>query len=524
MQRSVRHVLAIDLGTSGPKVALVSERGEIAAAAARRVPIRLIPPAGAEQDPDEIWAAIRSAIHEVMQRADVAPDAIVAVACASQYFSIVPVDADGRAVAPLLLWMDGRGAAQAMALHGRHPHAFERWIEIHGIPPLPSGTDSLSKMLWVRNEQPHVYARTDCFLEPVDWVLMQLTGRRTANVCTAFSMLLTDCRRLDSLEWDAELLGLAGIEPERLPQLVPPNSLIGTLRPAVAEDLGLLGQTKVFSGTNDTQAAGVATATFRPGAGAVNVGTTGQVLAHLDARAVDFAHALISMPSPIADRYMLMAENGIAAKALDHFLYNVIFTADQLGTHTASDPFAGLDQIVDAAPAGAGGLLCLPWLTGTVSPDGNAYARGAFINISLDTDRARMVRAILEGVAFSLRGLLPFVEQLTDQHFAELRFSGGGARSDAWAQILADVLDRPILPLADPVHSNNRASALLAFEALGMVSIDAVDRFCPPRGRFTPQNRNRAIYDELFRQFQASYEGLRPVFDALNAPRTASAR
>jgi xylulokinase len=211
-----------------------------------------------------------------------------------------------------------------------------------------------------------------------------------------------------------------------------------------------------------------------------------------------------------------MAENGIAAKALDHFLTKVVFAEDALANHATDDPFAGVDLTVAATPPGAGGLLFLPWLTGTVAPDGNPRARGAFVNIGLETARAHMVRAILEGVAFSQRWLLPPVEALTGETFATVRFSGGGARSDAWAQIFADVLDRPVLPLADPAHSNNRAAALLALDSLGIVSVEEVDRFCPVRGRFEPQPQHRVMYDELFAQFHATYEGLRPVFDALN--------
>lgn len=517
-----RHVLAIDLGTSGPKVALVSESGGVAAQAVRRVETRMISPAGAEQNPEEIWAELRSAAREVVGTAQLPPEAITAVACTAQYSSIVPVDAEGNTVANLLLWMDGRGGPHAAALHQRHPEAFARWIEVHGFPPLSSGVDSLSKMLWLREEHPGLWRRTRCFLEPVDWMLMRLTGRFTANVGTAYTMLLTDGRRLESLAWASELLEIAGVPADKLPELVPQGSVIGTLRPAVAEELGLCPHTRVLSGTNDTQAAALATATFRPGAGAINIGTTGQVLAHLDERRADLGNALVSMPSPLAGRYMVMAENGIAGGALEHFLRSVVFAADPIAAHGAADPFTGVDRAVRETPAGASGLLFLPSLTVTGAPDGNASARGAFVNLSLKTDRCCMVRAILEGVALGLRRIVPAVERLAGSSFAELRFSGGGARSDAWAQILADVLGRPVLPLADPVHSNNRASALLAFASLGIASIEDVDRFCPVRARLEPQPANRALYDEAYARFSATYEALRPVLRTpLDGPRDA---
>jgi len=515
---ATRHVLAIDLGTSGPKAALVSERGEVSARAVRTIATHLIPPNGAEQEPDEVWGAVAGAIREIAGTADVPHESIVAIACASQYFSIVPVGADGEAVGPLLLWLDGRGGPHSVALYSKHPTAFPRWMEVHGIPPLPSGADSLSKMLWMQAERPDIYESTRCFLEPADFVLARLSKRFTASVCTAFSMLLTSMHDLSALSWDEELLAMSGIDREKLPALVPPNSIIGQIDPAVAAELGLSPETAIISGVNDTQVAAIATATFRASAGALNAGTTGQVLAHIDVKKGDLAKSLVSMPSAIPGRYMVMAENGIAARALDHFLRNTVFTNDALADHTSDDPFANIDEAVQSTPPGAGGLLFLPSLTGTVSPDANAYARGAFINIGLETDRARMVRAVFEGVAFSLRGLLPAVEEFTGDSYPELRFSGGGARSDAWARIFADVIGRPIHPLADPVHASNRASALLAFQTLGIASLDDIDRFCPVRGTFEPRTEHRALYDHLFSQFQTSYAALQPVFNALNGP------
>jgi xylulokinase len=516
-----RYVLAIDLGTSGLKAALVSENGDVAARATRAIVTQVIPPNGAEQDPDEIWAAVTGAIRDVA--AGVPRESIVAVTCASQYFSIVPVGADGKAAGPLLLWLDGRGGPHSMAVYRRHPTAFQRWMDVHGIPPQNTGADSLSKMLWVQAERPEMYEKTRCFLEPADFVLARLSKRFTANVCTAFSMLLTNNNDLSALSWDDELLGMSGIDREKLPQLVPPNSVIGKVDPAVAEEVGLSPETLVVSGTNDTQAAAIATAAFRPSAGALNLGTTGQVLAHIAVKKGDLAKSLVSMPSAVPGRYMVMAENGIAARSLDHFLRSVIFANDALADHGAADPFAGLEVTIEATPPGAGGLLFLPSLTGVVSPDTEPNARGAFVNIGLSTDRARMVRAILEGVAFSLRGVLTAVEEFTGDSYPELRFSGGGGRSDGWAQISADIIGRPISALADPVHANNSASALLAFQTLGAASLDDIERFCPVRVTFEPRAENRALYDHLFRQFQASYVALRPIFNSLNAPGAPSA-
>lgn len=513
---SAAHVLSIDLGTGGPKVALVDASGEIAAAAARSVETHLIPPDGAEQKPDEIWAAIRSAVRQVINDAGRPADQIVAVNIASQFSSIVPVGPDGRPLMNLIVWMDGRGAPCARDIYQEHPNAFAKWLDIHGVIPLPSGYDSLSHMLWVRQERPDIYQRTHKFLEPMDFVTARLTGSYTANACTAFMMLLTDNRHLDAVRYDDELVAMSGLDREKLPDLVPVLSCVGTVRPEVAEELGLTPRTQVFSGVNDTQAVAVGTGTFETGRGGINIGTTSQVLAHVGFKRTDIENEIVSTPSPLPGRYVALAENGIGAKALDHFLRNVVFASDALADHSANDAYGQVDELVREAPAGSGSLLFLPWLTGSQAPSANPKARGGFLNISLATTRASMVRAILEGVAFSLRWLLPAVERFAEQEFAQLRFAGGAALSDEWSQILADVMNRPVLQLEDSRHVINRTVAFLAFERLQLVGLDDFPKFCRVKRSCEPRPETRELYDRLFEQFVASFERNRPLFEALN--------
>jgi sugar (pentulose or hexulose) kinase len=161
---SAKHyILSIDLGSSGPKVALVGDDGAIAASAVRPVRTIMVPPAGAEQDAEEIWSAILDAATQVLGEAGIPADSILGVATASQYFSIVPIDDSGLPVANLVLWLDGRGGPYSQALHERQPDAFERWVEINGMPPLPTGNDSLSHTLFIKNERPEIYERASKF-------------------------------------------------------------------------------------------------------------------------------------------------------------------------------------------------------------------------------------------------------------------------------------------------------------------------------------------------------------------------
>ena len=509
-------ILSIDLGTSGPKVALVSEDGDLVASATRSVATQLLPSDGAEQDPNQVWDAVLTAAKQVLHDAGKRRSAVAGITVASQYFSIVPVDRQIRPMMNLILWMDKRGAAHSQKLYERHPEAFETWLDIHGMIPLPTGNDSLSHMLYVQAECPEVHARTYKYLEPMDFIIAKLTGECTANICTAFPLLLTDNRDLTLCAYNERLIALSGIDADKLPPLCPVNSRAGTVRADVAAELGLPPSTPVFSGVNDTQAAAIGTATFQGTHGAINIGTTSQVLAHVGSKKSDLAHAILSMPSPIAGRYMVMAENGLGGKPLDHFLRNVVFATDALADHAGPNSFANVDHASDAVSPGSEGLLFLPWLTGAQAPESHAESRGGFLNISLHTTRAHMLRAILEGVAFNMRWVLPAVEEFVEQRFDELLFSGGGAMSDVWSQIMADVMDRPVAQLADSRYVNNRGTAFLALVELGALRLTDIDKLCRIKRRYAPRREHRELYDKLFTQFVAAFEQNRPIFEALN--------
>ncbi len=382
--------------------------------------------------------------------------------------------------------------------------------------PLPSGNDSLSHMLWVKEERPDVYERTAKFVEPMDYLAARLTGEITANACTAFMMVLTDNRQLDAVHYDDSLIEMAGIDRDKLPELVPVLSSVGTVLPEVAAEIGLAPQTQVLSGLNDTQAVAVGTGTFRPGCGGVNIGTTSQVLAHRPDKASDLAHAIVASPGAVDSRYVAIAENGIGAKALDHFLTNVAFASDALAHHATEEMFGRVDDLVRDVPPGSGSLLFLPWLTGSHAPSSNENARGGFLNLSLSTTRAHMVRSIMEGVAYNLRWLLPSVEEFSGREFEQIYLSGGGALSDEWSQILADVIGRPLLQLEDPRHCITRTTAFLGFERMGHLEMADFPKISRVRRTYEPQPERRAVYDGLFEQFLAAFDRNRPIFDSLN--------
>jgi xylulokinase len=236
----------------------------------------------------------------------------------------------------------------------------------------------------------------------------------------------------------------------------------------------------------------------------------------VDEFGVDLERQLMSMPAPIPGRYLAWAENGISGKAVEHVLEHVVYAADELGDHVTSDNFAALDAVLDAVPPGSNGVLFLPWLAGSMAPNPHDDTRGGFLNLSLDTRRRDLVRALVEGTAHNLASLVPAVEQFSGHHIDDVAFFGGAARSRGWAQVLADVLGRPVSALAEPDRAVARAVGLVALSRHGDLDRD-VEEFIEVAATFEPRPALRARYDALHQQFEAAFDALRPVYEALHA-------
>lgn len=516
-------VLAVDLGTSGPKAAVVSLQGELLAMARRPVETLHLPDGGVEQDPEGIWCATKEACVAALRSSSVSAAEVLAVICTSQYSSIVPVDPHGRPTANLVMWLDKRGATPRLrALPGfpRHadsPPQLLNWLRLHGLPPVAGGL-SLTHLRHFKFVRPDVYERTAKFLEPMDYLTLRLTGRATANQCTAFMYLATDNRRLDATDYHPGLLRQSLIDREKLPELVPLDAIVGTLLPSVADELGLSPRTRVVTGLNDTQAGGMGTAAFAGGRAAISIGSTSVMITHVPSKRTDVRHAILTLPSPVPETYFVMAENGTGGNTLEHFLERLVYTGDAFGQLSAVDRFELLQRAVGEAPAGSRGVLFLPWLGGSMAPAADDRMRGGFLNIGLDTRRCELARAVLEGVAMNLRWLRGPVERFAKRRCSHFVFYGGGAASDAWAQILADVLDVPVHQARDPQYVTCRGAALLAFQRLGLLGFEEFASRVPIARRCDPNPAHRSLYDHLSARFVEAFRRTRPVFHALNRP------
>jgi xylulokinase len=214
---------------------------------------------------------------------------------------------------------------------------------------------------------------------------------------------------------------------------------------------------------------------------------------------------------------MLMAEQGTGGKNLEHYLRNIVYPDDEFGTGSLpDDAYHRVNRVAEEVPAGSDGILFLPWLTGTLAPEQNSLARAGFLNLSLGSTRSHMTRALLEGLAYNNCWTLRAAERFVGRRFASVRFSGGGANSDLWAQIHADVLGIPVQRVADPSYTTPRGAGLFALYALGYCSVDELPRLVAVERVFEPQKDHRAVYDKMYEQFRAVYRSNKKVFAALN--------
>jgi xylulokinase len=525
----VRYVLAIDLGTSGAKVGLVGDDGDVVASEFEATSQILLPGGGAEQRPDEWWQAVLHAADRLLARQLVPRDHIFALAVSAQWSGTVPVDRQGRALGNAITWMDARGARHVrqltgglVSVMGYAPGKALRWIRRTGGAPTHSGKDSLAHILLIKNEQPALYEQTHNFLEPKDYLNARLTGRLMATYDSIALHWVTDNRDPAAIKYDPGLLRLCGIAREKLPELGAATDVLGPLLPALCTRWGLGKDVVVAGGSPDVHAAAIGAGTTRNFVPHLYVGTSSWLTCHTPRKHTDILHNMAALPAALPGRYLLLNEQETAGACLSQLRDQVFYADDALGTGSApADCYRRFDQAAAQAPAGCRKLVFLPWLYGERSPVEDPHLRGAFFNYALGTTRGEMIRAVLEGVACNSRWLLRHVEAVCGGPTPELRFIGGGARSDLWCQIFADVLDRPIARVAQPLEANLRGAGLLGFLALGQLRADDLHQVVKTAQHFSPRRENRGVYDDLFATFLHLHRTTRGTFARLNGDRAA---
>lgn len=510
------YILAVDLGTGGPKVGLVSLDGEIAWWEHDPVSTTFGPRGSVTQDAEEWWRLVVEATRRGLAATHLSGEQVVAVGVVGQWASTIPVDAAGRPVGPCVMWMDTQGAAHSRAVIGGHVQGYRgralaTWVRHSGGVPSRSGDDPIGHMLHLDRDRPEISGPARWYLEPVDYLSMRFTGVAAASQMSMTAAWLTDNRRLDVLEYDDRLVQMAGVDPAKLPPLVPSGSVIGPVQAAVSAELGISPSAKVVTGMPDLHGATVGSGCVLDHETHLSIGTTGWISCPLPTKKTDVVRQLATVPGLGTGSYLIGNNQESAGRCLQWF------RDDIAGGIVGGQPtYAEITTLAATAPAGSGGVIFTPWLKGERSPVDDRSARAGFHNISLATSRAHLARAVLEGVAYNLRWLLQAAEHFTGRRLDPLRVGGGGAQSELWCQILADVCDRTVERVAEPLLCGLRGAALGAALALGEITPPEVRSRVPIDRTFRPDPRSRAVYDRLFAEFPRLYKSQRSMFGRLN--------
>jgi xylulokinase len=495
-------ILAHDIGTTGNKASLYSDAGDLVAATTVEYPTDFGPQGKAEQDAEQWWAAVTSATRALLEKSGEDAGSIECVSFSGQMMGAVLLDAAGRPLRPAIIWADTRAQTECDLLVERVGR--ERCYAITGHRLNP--TYSLSKLMWVRNHEPEVWSQTRTVLLTKDYVAFRLTGRIATDPSDASS---TNAYDQNAGRWSEELLDAAEVNVYLMPEVVPSTTVLGGITEDAASETGLRSGTPVVMGGGDGPCAALGAGITSPESGAYTyLGSSSWVSLAADRPLLDPQMRTMTFDHVIPERFVPTATMQAGGASME-------WVADLLVPGRASDRYKRLVEAAADVEAADEGLIFLPYLLGERSPYWNPRARGSFIGLAKHHGPAHMTRAVMEGVAMNLRvGLLAF-EEMGDR-IAVVDAIGGGARSDVWLQIFADVWGKTVRRRALVDEANSLGAAVVAGVGVGLFDdFEVASQLSRVEKAFQPDPGRARRYETRYQQFLDAYERLVPLFDEL---------
>ncbi|MFO1128648.1 MAG: gluconokinase [Rhodospirillales bacterium] len=488
MSTELPHVIGVDIGTTSTKAVVFDLDGKVKGHTTVDYALHTPAPGVAEQDPEEIFAATLGAIRGAVAAAGVAAADLRAVGFSAAMHSVIAVDAHGRPLTASITWADSRSAACARRILNEM-NGLEVYLRT-GTPIHPMSP--LAKLVWLKADRPDVFRSAARFVGIKEYVFFRLFGQWLVDYSIASATGLFNLRKLD---WDEGALAIAGITPERLSLPVPPTHHVEGLDPEVAADLGVPAGVPFVLGGNDGVLSNLGVNAIQPGEVAVTIGTSGAMRAVVDRPLTD--------PNGRTFCYLLTEKHWVIGGPVNNGGIAFRWVRDELAaaeTETAKrlgiDPYDVLTRIAERVPSGSEGLIFHPYLTGERAPWWNASMRASFFGLAACHHKEHMVRAVLEGVIYSLFSILPAVEDLIGPT-KTMKATGGFARSGLWRQMMADVFDREVV-VPESFESSCLGAAIVALYSLGIVdSLDVVAGMVGATHRHLPIPENVAVYAEL---------------------------
>ena len=495
----MKHLLGIDLSTTGAKALLIDREGRVVSSATTPLSLSNPHPLWSEQDPHEWWTATANSIKQSLAEANVSGEDIAAIGLTGQMHGLVLLDDNGQVLRPAILWNDQRCGAECDEIRARVGR--EKLVQITGNDALTGFT--APKILWVERHEPEVYRRIRHILLPKDYIRYKLTGALAMDKADGSGTILFDLRRRT---WSVELLDILNISADWLPPTFEGHETTGEVTREVAELTGLRAGTPVVAGGGDQSAQAVGVGVVRSGSMAVTLGTSGVVFAATESALIEPDGRLHAFCHAVTNRWHLMGVMLSAAGSLQW--YHDKFAHDK--------SFAELVGEATQIPPGCEGLIFLPYLSGERTPHPDPFARGAWVGLTTRHSLPHLTRAVLEGVAFGLKDIFNLMKDVGLGSVDQIKLSGGGARSSLWRQILADIFEAELVTV-NTTEGAAYGAALLAGVGAGVWP--DVDTACAQTifvsDRVSPNAETSETYRSAYHEYQNLYPALKPTFHAL---------
>lgn len=504
----MNYLIGIDIGTSGTKTVLFDEFGGVVSSSTIEYPMQQPRNGWAEQEPDDWWNATLESLKDVLMSSGVDGGDVKGIGLSGQMHGLVMLDQEGGVLRPSIIWCDqrtGKECEQLTQLVGR-----EKLIQITANPALTGFT--ASKILWVRNHQPDIYQKCRHILLPKDYVRYRLTGDFATEVSDASGMQLLD---IPNRCWSQELLDLLDIDRGLLPKVYESPEITGSITSAVAKATGLRAGTPVVGGAGDNAAAAVGTGIVRDGAAFTTIGTSGVVYAHTSKMSIDPLGRVHTFCCAVPGCWHVMGVTQAAGLSLK-WLRNTLCAGEvETAKNMGIDPYFIMDKEAERIPIGANKLLYLPYLMGERTPHLDPDCRGAFLGLSAIHTKADMIRAVLEGVAYSLKDCMEILREM-GVRTEEMLACGGGGTSAVWRQMLADLYGCGVKTL-ETKEGPALGAAILAGVGAGLY--DSVQSGCEKVLKVNkvqqPDLENGKVYDKYYRVYKSIYPALKDIYKEL---------
>lgn len=504
----MNYLIGIDIGTSATKTVLFDEEGTVISSASREYPLYQPHNGWAEQNPLDWQGAVFETLKQVMNQSGAAPESVKGIGLSGQMHGLVMLDENGEVIRNSIIWCDQRTGEEVEDMLRLMPR--ERWMEITANPPLTGWT--AAKLLWVRKYEPEAYARCRHILIPKDYIRYVLTGEFAAEVSDASGMQLLDVKRRC---WSEEVLKLLDINPDYLGKLYESCQVTGTLLPEIAAKTGLSEKTVVVGGAGDNAAAAVGTGVVEDGTAFTTIGTSGVVFAHSNQYALDPQGRVHTCCCAVPGAWHVMGVTQAAGLSLQWFRNNLCQDYIAAAKEQGKDAYGFINGDVERIPAGSQGLIYLPYLMGERTPHLDPDCRGVFFGLSAVHTRAHMLRAVMEGVSYSLCDCNDILKEM-GVPVRQMMACGGGGKSPVWRQMLADLYDCPVKTIKQS-EGPAFGAAILAGVGCGIYPdvetacrklITEKESIMPVKEQACIYREYHSLYKEIYRQLKGCYKTL----------------